>query len=48
MSRAEQSRYDGEVQSARAQLSTEAFDKAWNDGRGMTLDEAVRYALNGA
>jgi hypothetical protein len=26
-------------------LGEDAFDKAWNEGSAMTLDEAVRYAL---
>jgi hypothetical protein len=43
-----QRRYDSEVESARAQLSSDAFDKAWNEGRAMTLDQAVRYASDGS
>jgi tetratricopeptide (TPR) repeat protein len=43
---ADRRRYDCELDTARAQLSTGAFDKAWNEGRAMTLDEAVRYALD--
>ncbi len=39
---------DGEVESARAQLSSDGFDKAWNEGRAMTLDQAVRYASDGS
>jgi hypothetical protein len=27
-------------------LTTEEFDQAWNQGRAMTLDDAVRYALD--
>jgi hypothetical protein len=29
-------------------LTTEAFDQAWSEGRAMSLDDAVRYALDGA
>ena len=43
-----QRRYDGEVDSAKAQLSRDAFDRASHEGRAMTLDEAVGYALEGS
>jgi hypothetical protein len=43
-----QRRYDSEVESARTQLSSDAFDKARNEGRAMTLDQAVRYASDGS
>ena len=45
MSLAARRRYDREVDSARARLSSDAFDQAWNEGHALTLDEAVRYAL---
>jgi len=42
---AEKRRYDGEVNSAKAQMSGDAFYQTWREGRAMTLDEAVGYAL---
>jgi len=30
----------------RAILITEAFDQAWDEGRAMSFDDAVRYALD--
>ena len=45
---ADRTRYDGELDSARAQLSGDAFEQAWQEGRAMTLDEAVQHALDGA
>jgi len=27
-------------------LTADAFDQAWNEGRAMSLDDAVRYALD--
>jgi predicted ATPase/DNA-binding winged helix-turn-helix (wHTH) protein len=38
--------YERHVQPVRATLTTEAFDQAWNEGRAMSLDDAVRYALD--
>jgi tetratricopeptide (TPR) repeat protein len=38
--------YDRQVQPVRAILTDEAFDHAWDDGRAMTLGDAVRYALD--
>jgi hypothetical protein len=35
-----------EVKAVRAILTAEAFDQAWNEGRAMSLDDAVRYALD--
>ena len=29
-------------------MSRDAFDRAWHEGRAMTLDEAVGYALEGS
>jgi predicted ATPase/DNA-binding winged helix-turn-helix (wHTH) protein len=38
--------YERQAQPARAILTAEAFDHAWDEGRAMTLDDAVRYALD--
>jgi tetratricopeptide (TPR) repeat protein len=38
--------YERQVQPARAILTAEAFDRAWDEGRGMSLDDTVRYALD--
>jgi hypothetical protein len=38
--------YERQVRPVRAILSGEAFDQAWNEGRAMSLDDAVRYALD--
>jgi hypothetical protein len=38
--------YDRQVKAVRAILTAEAFDQAWDEGRAMSLDEAVRYALD--
>jgi len=34
------------VKAIRATLTTEAFDQAWDEGRAISLDDAVRYALD--
>jgi len=39
--------YERRVDAARALLTAEAFDRAWDEGRATALDEAVRYALAG-
>jgi len=36
--------YERRLNAVRATLTPEAFDQAWNEGRAMTLDDAVRYA----
>jgi hypothetical protein len=36
------------VAGARAQLDEEAFEAAWAEGRAMTLEQAVEYALDHA
>jgi tetratricopeptide (TPR) repeat protein len=41
----EQADHESVVAAARSALADDAFDKAWAEGRAMTLDEAVRYAL---
>ena len=38
--------YDRHLKSVRATLTAEAFDQAWDEGRAMFLDDAVRYALD--
>jgi non-specific serine/threonine protein kinase len=39
--------YDRQVNAVRAVLAAEVFDQAWEEGRAMALDDAVRYALGG-
>ena len=38
--------YERQVKAVRAMLTAEAFDQAWDEGRAMSLDDAVRYALD--
>jgi predicted ATPase len=38
--------YERQVQPVRAILTDEAFDQAWEEGRAMSLENAVRYALD--
>jgi predicted ATPase/DNA-binding winged helix-turn-helix (wHTH) protein len=38
--------YERQVQPARAMLTSEAFDRAWDEGREMSLDDTVCYALD--
>ena len=38
--------YERQVKPVRAILTAKAFDQAWDEGRAMTLDDAVRYALD--
>jgi predicted ATPase/DNA-binding winged helix-turn-helix (wHTH) protein len=38
--------YERQVKLVRAVLTAEAFDQAWGEGRAMSLDDAVRYALD--
>jgi predicted ATPase/DNA-binding winged helix-turn-helix (wHTH) protein len=38
--------YERKVKAVRAILTREAFDQAWDEGRAMSLDDAVRYALD--
>jgi len=40
-----QADYDRNVAAAKAQLDEVAFDRAWEEGRAMTVEEAVEYAL---
>jgi hypothetical protein len=37
--------YERAVASARSLLGEEAFEKAWQEGRGMSMEEAVDYAV---
>ncbi len=39
------SRYERTVSAVRSQLGEEAFEAAWAEGRAMTLEQAVAYAL---
>jgi non-specific serine/threonine protein kinase len=38
--------YERQLKQVRAILTGEAFDQAWDEGRAMSLDDAVRYALD--
>jgi non-specific serine/threonine protein kinase len=38
--------YERQVKPVRAILTAKAFDQAWDEGRAMTVDDAVRYALD--
>jgi predicted ATPase/DNA-binding SARP family transcriptional activator/DNA-binding CsgD family transcriptional regulator len=38
--------YEGRLAAVRAELGEEVFEKAWEEGRAMTLGEAVEYALS--
>lgn len=40
--------YESAMVSARSVLGEKAFEKAWQERRGMSLEEAVDYALEGA
>ena len=44
---AEQAAYDAELASAREALSPDAFSAAWEQGKGLTLPEAVAYVAKG-
>ena len=44
----DQEAYERDVADVRAQLSDAAFAIAWADGRAITFDEIVDYALEGA
>jgi hypothetical protein len=37
--------YDHALETVRAALDAEAFDVVWAEGRAMTLEQAVEYAL---
>jgi predicted ATPase/DNA-binding winged helix-turn-helix (wHTH) protein len=38
--------YERQLKAVRAALTAEAFNRAWNEGRAMSLDDAVHYALD--
>jgi DNA-binding CsgD family transcriptional regulator/tetratricopeptide (TPR) repeat protein len=38
--------YEGRQAAVRAELGTEAFERAWTEGRMMALEQAVEYALS--
>jgi hypothetical protein len=38
--------YERQVKAVRTMLTAAAFDQAWDEGRAMTLDGAVHYALD--
>jgi non-specific serine/threonine protein kinase len=38
--------YERHAKAVRAILTAEAFDQGWDEGRAMSLDDAVRYALD--
>jgi len=41
--------YDERIASGRALMNDDsAFDAAWQEGRGMTLEQAIEYALSSA
>jgi non-specific serine/threonine protein kinase len=37
--------YEGDVSAARAQIGEQAFEKGWAEGRAMSMEQAVEYAL---
>jgi len=41
----DQTAYDRHVAAARARLDKGAFDAAWTEGRSLTFEQAVTYAL---
>jgi len=41
----EQTIYDGNIATARAQLDQAAFAKVWAEGRAMTMEQAIEFAL---
>ena len=38
--------YERAVAAARAELGDEAFEKAWQEGRAMSMEQAIQYALH--
>jgi DNA-binding NarL/FixJ family response regulator len=40
--------YEAHLSAARSRLGEEAWEAAWSEGRAMTQEEAVEYALGGA
>ena len=47
MTSLERTEYDAEVDRLRQALDTAAFQAAWAEGRGMTVDAAVAFAISG-
>jgi hypothetical protein len=45
MSAKERAEHDQAIVTARTALGEEAFAAAWEEGKKMTLDEVVEYAL---
>ncbi len=45
ISAADQARFERDLARARAQLGEAAWEKAWNEGRAMTIEQAAAYAL---
>ncbi len=44
----ERKKHDREIAQARADLSEDGFNAAWSEGRAMTLEQAIAYALEEA
>jgi tetratricopeptide (TPR) repeat protein len=44
----ERAMYEAGLSRARAELGSEAFEKAWTEGRTMSVEQAVEYALQAA
>ena len=42
----DQSEYDRNVAASRSELGEKEFATAWAEGRAMSMEEAVEYALN--
>ena len=45
ISPAERAHYDQAIAAARAALGKEGFNAAWAEGRGLTMEQAIAYAL---
>jgi len=41
----EQVEYDREISDLRANMDEAAFAKAWAEGRALTMEQAIEYAL---
>lgn len=39
--------FEHPVETARSEVEVEAWERAWEEGRTMNLDEAISYALEG-
>jgi predicted ATPase/class 3 adenylate cyclase len=44
---ADRSLYERNITEARAQLGEETFERTWAEGRAMSMEEAIKYALEG-